>query len=522
MFGTINNILITDYPKPPEACASSKVLYRVTFRYRTNLSGPNMYDVTDKNFEFDIYSSKSRIKAGSIVKYIPLNKKDANYNQPARVLRVSRVMRRDESGFSSSGKNSYDIKFLNPMMVNNRVVTEKKDVKVERLTLIPQLEGFICEKPFVDSNLITNYIRARNAYKRNKNPKSQRALKNAENALWNSNFVLDDNNQPKRPKWADQGQPGYDGQQALKQTLDKIITNMVNISFTPNKAKPKILGKKPKQSLEFYMPIGSKPGDIITVAVGDKNIIVKIPLKIQNNTIPKRWDKITAPITKIEKDPLDKYSVKDSPLVFRPTFIKSLESNDYHGDDYKLVKPSKNQVFKILNADIIKQNGHNFKFKELDNFDKNISQLVFDLEVDINLNLSKKTVTSEEERKQSPWKTAGRNAIEGWFNRSAVLNCPKKKEGLKRELGIVKRKLTPRPTLREIVKKQRFRGMAARWAGRGRAAAQRTRIAKNRASGRSGVRGGSRKKTRKTRRRRKRRTKRKTRRRHRRKTRKRR
>ena len=463
MFGTINNILITEYPKPSEACSRSKVLYRVTFRCRTNLSGPNMYDVTDKNFEFDIYGSKSRIKAGSIVKYTPLDQKDPNYNQPARVLRVSRVIRRNESGFSKPGKNSYDIKFLNPMMINNRVVTEKKDVKVERLTLIPQLEGFICEQPFVDSNLITNYIRARNSYKRNKSLERQRALENAENALWNTNFVLDDNNQPKRPKWADQGQPGYNRQQSLKRTLDKIITNMVNLSFTPNKTKPKIVGKK----LEFYMPIGSKPGDIITVPVGDKNIIVKIPLKIKNNTIPRRWDKITAPIKKIEKVPLDRYSEKDEPLVFKPTFIKSLESNDYHGDDDKLVKPSKNQVFKILNADIIKQNGHNFKFKELDKFDKDISQLVFDLEVDINLNLSKKTVTSEEERKESPWKTAMQSGMEAWFNRSAVLNCPKKKEGLKRELGVAKRKLTPRPTLREIMKKHRSKKRAAKWAGRG-------------------------------------------------------
>ena len=44
----------------------------------------------------------------------------------------------------------------------------------------------------------------------------------------------------------------------------------------------------------------------------------------------------------------------------------------------KMVKPSPNQVFKILNARIIKQQDKdNFKFKELDTFDKNISKLVW-------------------------------------------------------------------------------------------------------------------------------------------------
>ena len=54
------------------------------------------------------------------------------------------------------------------ILLNNKVITEKKGVKKNELSLIPQLEGFICQDPPVDIMIINNYIHARNAYKNNK------------------------------------------------------------------------------------------------------------------------------------------------------------------------------------------------------------------------------------------------------------------------------------------------------------------------------------------------------------------
>ena len=55
-----------------------------------------------------------------------------------------------------------------------------------------------------------------------------------------------------------------------------------------------------------------------------------------------------------------------------------------------MVKPSNNLKFKIM-VEILKHKNpvhveeDNFKFKPLIEYDKNISQLVFDIEVDVNL-----------------------------------------------------------------------------------------------------------------------------------------
>ena len=65
-----------------------------------------------------------------------------------------------------------------------------------------------------------------------------------------------------------------------------------------------------------------------------------------------------------------------------------LGTDDKHLNIHKLVKPSKNQHFKILDTSIIKQNNNlNFKFTELSKFNKKNNPLVFDLEVHVDLRL---------------------------------------------------------------------------------------------------------------------------------------
>ena len=69
-----------------------------------------------------------------------------------------------------------------------------------------------------------------------------------------------------------------------------------------------------------------------------------------------------------------------------------------------MVKPSNNQKFKIDGVEILKHKNPsseegNFKFKPLIEYDKNISQLVFDIEVDVNLILHVSEKLSKEEKK---------------------------------------------------------------------------------------------------------------------------
>ena len=109
------------------------------------------------------------------------------------------------------GSILYDLKFLHPLVVNNKVVNTKTEVPAKDIKLVPKLESYICAESFVPMNLINDYITARNAIRENPNgtvpapfnaiyPTRQAWLEAQENALWNNNFVLDNNNQPKYPR----------------------------------------------------------------------------------------------------------------------------------------------------------------------------------------------------------------------------------------------------------------------------------------------------------------------------------
>lgn len=120
-------------------------------------------------------------------------------------------------------------------------------------------------------------------------------------------------------------------------------------------------------------------------------------------------------------------------MLFTPTCIKGQFTNKKVLDLDKLVKPSQNQEFKILNADIIKQNNNdNFKFKELNRFDLNAQTIVFDLEVHVQLDLSIKDKLNEEELKNETFtgKTL-RKTKDFLLNANSYIGCQANKNKIK-------------------------------------------------------------------------------------------
>ena len=94
--------LRTLYPKPPEKCGIitgnidrqeypelSSLLYRVSFKVKSDQMGELYQDLTSNNFGFDTVNTKGAIRAGSLVTYHPKNEKDPNYGMIAQVKKVT-------------------------------------------------------------------------------------------------------------------------------------------------------------------------------------------------------------------------------------------------------------------------------------------------------------------------------------------------------------------------------------------------------------------------------------------------
>ena len=503
------NPLITKYPKPKQECPINKVLYRVTFRYKApGYSGSHMYNVTDYNFDFEIRDSKRKIRPGDLVKYVPKNKNDSNYK------RLAYITSEKERQINQIKKSStYNIKFINPLTVNNQIIREKKDIKASNLVLAPQVDAYFCEDSFIPIKLIQDFKTARNAYKNNSQPQKRVLLQNAENKLWNNDFVLDDNNEPMYPKWVPRG----DGvsQKKIQKKLNTDITRIVNVAFLPNKArnKPYVTGIKNKWTLNFIMPEGSKPGDVVTFNVNiNKNTVVDITIRIPqvvDKHIPQPNEKISAPIEKYlnksDYKNIKKTKLKDGPdLGFKPTFIEARFAKAPQRNLDKLVKPEANQNFRIKNAEIIKQkDGYNFRFKQLPFFDKNISDLIFDLEVDVELTLSsKKFLTKEEQEKENQlslknrlFAKTGRLLQNIVFNGSA--DCPDKMKNLRHESKKLLHNFIPNKTLKTIRDQVIIKKAKAIKASATDLIKNESRRKANIASGRPGVRSGGRRTRRK-------------------------
>ena len=104
-----------------------------------------------------------------------------------------------------------------------------------------------------------------------------------------------------------------------------------------------------------------------------------------------------------------------------------------------MIPPPKDQQFYIKGAKIKKVDGNNWKFKELDSFDKDMEQLVIDLEVKVDLELGVKTKYADGEK-------PGMMGKLGDMIGNALLSsnsCPRRMDRLAESFGVLKNKVTP-------------------------------------------------------------------------------
>jgi len=118
-------------------------------------------------------------------------------------------------------------------------------------------------------------------------------------------------------------------------------------------------------------------------------------------------------------------------MNFTPYYIISQFTNKKVLDLNNMVKPSRDQEFKIIKTSIINQNNNDsFKFKELSRFnDKH--NIIIDLEVHVQLNLSINDKLSEEEMKND---TTGKRVLRGaknfLMNANSNIGCASHKNNI--------------------------------------------------------------------------------------------
>ena len=140
--------LRTLYPKPPEKCGIitgnldngqrpeiSSLLYRVSFKVKTDQMGELYQDLTANNFGFDSVNVKGSIKSGTLVTYQPKNKDDPNFGMIAQVKKVTAPIVNIEAVRSGGPRKPdpekmfFDIEFLAPKDVGGKVIYEKKNLR---------------------------------------------------------------------------------------------------------------------------------------------------------------------------------------------------------------------------------------------------------------------------------------------------------------------------------------------------------------------------------------------------------
>ena len=479
--------LRTLYPKPPEKCGIvtgnidrqeypelSSLLYRVSFKVRSEQTGEVYQDLISSNFLFDTVNTKGAFRAGSLVKYEPKNKDDPNYGMIAQVKKLiappinSEAVRMGGPRKPDPEKMFFDIEFLAPKEVGGKVIYEKKNLRKADLKLYHEgdlVYSYECGPDFINytssregsTRVLENYYTARNNYRTSENDVNKQRLTDAQNDLWNGRFVLDKNNEPKYPEIS-QIDEEFRGQ--LFEYLNNMVERMVSLGFTPNDSKvvKKITGKAPNLKAQFPVPKGAVPGKKITIQIGGKDIIVKIPDASLDGS-GNYWEKMLKPNqiieVSIDKDdnstvyPELSSSIKNKgDLQFIPTLIKGsfARGKDVKVLDMdKLIPPPKDQQFFIKAAEIKKVNGNNWKFKELDSFDKSMEQLIIDLEVLVDLTLGVKRNYADGEKPGLMGKLG--DTIANTLLSST--NCPNRMERLKDSLTIIKEKSTPKLSIDE-------------------------------------------------------------------------
>ena len=501
-----NTIKTKDFPKRKE-CSDNKVLYRVTYGYKSKLSGDVVFPVTYENFNEAVRKTIPVIFSGDIVIYTPQFKEDVNYNRQAIVKKVTsqyagrEAQQRGMDVSPDKDKTTmYDLEFINPIVGRNgEIVKTKKNVKrlnkngsVQLTKTQDEVMSYFCEESPVPYLLLKHYNDART-----ENPIVQATLRNAEDALWNNNFELNDNLQPLYPKMS--VVPDI-----VKTKLNEEVERMVKVGFLLGKKKqqPQIKKKKGQWVISFMMPGKSKPGDTITLPIASKkytiNVVVQIPIVVGDDRHTPKVNEYLKDIP-IDKeantgiyDNLKKLKAKSVDTEFNPTFIKA---SDYVGsesqkDISKLVKPGEEQQYFVNDANIIKQGGDNFSFKKLGLFDKEARTLVFDLYVIVDLNLTLKLSSPEDPSQDSAAGKVKRKAFELLLNSGN--DCPAYMTKIKQGAARLLSSISPEVVIPAAV------NAAKKWRRKAREGTTNIKIRQERTSGRSGVRrGGGRKRTRK-------------------------
>ena len=479
--------LRTLYPKPPEKCGIitgnidrqeypelSSLLYRVSFKVRSEQTGEVYQDLISSNFLFDTVNTKERFRAGSLVTYQPKNEKDPNYGMIAQVKKVTappiniEAVRMGGPRKPDPEKMFFDIEFLAPKEVGGKVIYEKKNLRKNDLKLYHQgnlVYSFECGPDFINytssregsTRVLERYYTARQNFRSSQTQQNRQRLEDAQNDLWNGRFVLDKNNEPKYPEIS---QIDEEFRDELFEYLNKMVERMVLLGFTPNDSKvvKKITGKAPNLKAQFPVPKGAVPGKKITIQIGGKDIIVKIPDASLGGS-GNYWEKMLKPNEIIEV-PIDKddnasvypqlsNSIKNKgDLEFIPTLIKGsfARGKDVKVLDMdKLIPPPKDQQFYIKAAKIKKVDGNNWKFKELDSFDKEMEQIIIDLEVLVDLQLGIKTKYADGEKPGIMGKLG--DTIANTLLSST--DCSGRMDELRDAAGVLKEKATPELSIDE-------------------------------------------------------------------------
>ena len=490
---------ITKKAYKPAQCPKGNVIYRLTFKYKTNFSGKKLFNLTSKNFpDFEMDIPNRPLKPGDYVKYTPKNRNDPNWGKLAMITIET------NKRFYGKIVKKYDLTFLAPKNVNNKVISSIKDIpekdkETKVLTIIPQLRMYHCSSPFVPINRINEFQTAYKLYNQNKGNKRLRVLEEAGEELFDTYFVLGKNNEPLYPEFVKRGQPNYEIQTRMKNKLNKEIDRIVKSSFLSGTSsqKPKVKMTKNGKTLQYVVPKGAERGSKITVHVDGYDVKVAVPM----TATP--LSKVTVPISQSDNDTVynslkvSKKSIKNEHLTFLPHFITAKYSNSKHLDIHKLVKPSSNQLFKIKSADIIKQNGNNFKFKELPRFNKAMNPLIFDIEihVDLGIEVSKKFKDGDGNRKKIFGKI-------GDMILNSGTGCPSKMRKLKESLRDMNETFKKKLTRGEKISRTKRTRKKERKKGREKFNKKYRKIIKNRTRGKKRQYGGKKRKTRKIRRRR--------------------
>jgi len=490
--------LNTLYPKPEEKCGLlrgnrdsnppqlpeiSKLLYRVSFKFKSLQTGDVYQDLVSSNFLFDTTNTKGLIKSGSLVIYKPKNKSDPNYGMIAQVKKLTAPVMGVDAVRLGGPRNMdpekmfFDIEFLAPKEVGGQIISIKKNLRKGDIELYHEgnlVYSYECGPDFINydmspSNIVgmedipigsnrklENYYTARADFRTTATPVNRQELSQYEDELWNDIFKLDNNNEPKYPDYDLINKRIYAPDNAdmnLDTYLDDMVERMVKTGFTPNKGtyQKKILGQGKRLKARFPVPRGAKRGQKITVNIGGEDIVVKIP---DSETQDNDWAKVLKPNEMVETpidindnqgnySKLNKNLKNKGKLQFIPIVIKAEYSKgklDHKKEIDEMVKPPKNQQFVINDVHIKKtKDGRNWKFKKLDKFDKEVEQLVIDLEVEVDLELGVETKLKEGE------KQGVLSGLVDKFENSMVSgsSCPNKMNLLNNAFGVLKKKATP-------------------------------------------------------------------------------